>query len=62
MKTTIEQQPIRINGITFLEFMDKFRGKRIIDKYDKEVPKFVLFWSRKSITHILENYNLIDRE
>lgn len=63
METTIEQkEPIRINGLTFMNFIGKLRGKIIIDKNGYEIPKFVLFWSRKSINDILENYNLIDRE
>ena len=54
-------EPIRINGYSFLDFMNVFRGKIIINKYGNEVPKFVLFWSRKSIKEIKENYKLIDR-
>ena len=52
----------KINNLTFLDFMKEFQGKRIINKYGNEVPKFVLFWSRKSIAHISENYTLIDRD
>ncbi len=63
METAIKQkEPIRINGYSFLDFINVFRGKRIIDKNGHEVPKFVLFWSKKSIKEIKENYKFVDRE
>ena len=58
----MEQKTITINGLTFIEFISSLRGKRVINKNGQEVPKFILFWSRKTITDILEKYTLIDRE
>ena len=52
----------KINGLTFLEFMQGFKGKRIFNKHEQEVPKFVLFWSRKTIKEIKENYKFVDRK
>jgi hypothetical protein len=56
------EQTKKINNLTFLEFIDEFRGKRILNQYGKEIPKFLLFWSGKSTQIIKENYNLIDRK
>ena len=56
------RKEIKINGITFLEFCNIFRGLKILDKNDKEVPKYILFWKRLKVIHIKENYKLIDRD
>jgi hypothetical protein len=56
------EQTKTINGLTFLQFIDELKGKRILNHYGKEVPKFLLFWSGKSTQIIKENYNLIDRK
>lgn len=59
----MEQETIKkINGLTFLDFIKEFQGKRIFNRQDKEVPKFVLFWSRKTIKEIKENYKFVDRD
>ena len=55
------QEVKKINGLTFLEFMNEFKGKRIFDRNEKEVPKFLLFWSGKTITQIKKTHTLIDR-
>lgn len=58
----MEQETIKkINGLTFLEFMQEFKGKRIFNRHDKEVPKFVLFWSGKTVQRIKDTHTLIDR-
>lgn len=50
-----------VNGITFLDFMNIFRGKLIIDKNEREVPKFILFWKGLSPIEIKNTHTLIDR-
>ena len=52
----------KINGLTFMEFMQEFKGKRIFNHYGKEVPKFYLFWSGKKVHQIKLSYTLIDRK
>ena len=52
----------KINGLTFLDFMNEFRGKRIFNRHEQEVPKFVLFYSKLSIREIKERFNLVSRE
>lgn len=52
----------KINGLTFLDFMKEFQGKRIFNRHEQEVPKFVLFWSGKTISKIKDTHNLIDRK
>jgi hypothetical protein len=51
----------KINGLTFWEFMQEFKGKRIFNQYGKEVPKFYLFWSGKKVQQIKLTHTLIDR-
>ena len=59
----MEQETIKkINGLTFLDFIKEFQGKRIFNHYGKEVPKFYLFWSGKKVHQIKDTYNLIDRK
>ena len=59
----MEQETIKkINGLTFMEFMQEFKGKRIFNHYGKEVPKFYLFWSGKKVHQIKLSYTLIDRK
>jgi hypothetical protein len=50
-----------VNGRTFLEYMNAFRGKLIYDKNDREVPKFILFWKGISPTEVKNTHTLIDR-
>lgn len=52
----------KINNLTFLDFMNEFRGKRIFNSHDKEVPKFILFWSGKTVSQIKSSHTLIDRK
>ena len=52
----------KINGLTFLDFMLEFQGKRIFNKNNQEVPKFVLFWTGKKVQQIKNNYFLTGRE
>ncbi len=59
----MEQETIKkINNLTFMEFMQEFKGKRIINHYGKEVPKFLLFWSGKTVSKIKDTHVLIDRK
>ena len=59
MKT--DPKEFTINGLTFFQFSKHFEGKIILNKQDKEVPKFILYWQRKSIARIKETHTLIDR-
>lgn len=52
----------KINGLTFLDFMNEFRGKRIFNRHEQEVPKFVLFWSGKTVSKIKDSHTLINRK
>jgi len=56
------QEPKRINGKTFLQFCLALRGKTILNKYNKEVPKYILFWRGLTPEQVVENYNLISRK
>jgi hypothetical protein len=56
------QEPKTINGITFLDFMQEFRGKRIINQYGKEIPKYILFWKRLTPSQVKEKFNLVNRK
>jgi hypothetical protein len=56
------EQTKRINNLTFLEFMDEFKGKIILNQYGKEVFKYELFYSKISIHEIKEKFNLVNRK
>ena len=56
------EQTKTINGLTFLQFIDEFRGKRILNQYGKEIPKYILFWRGLTPEQVVENYNLISRK
>ena len=59
----MEQETIKkINGLTFLDFMKEFQGKIIINKHEQVIPKFVLFWSGKTVSKIKSSHTLIDRK
>lgn len=53
---------IRVNNLTFLEFMNNFRGKIILNKRGNEVPKFILFWAGIDPIKIKEHFTLINRK
>lgn len=53
---------IRVNGLTFLEFMNFFRGKKIINKRGFEVPKYELFWQGAHPEKVKEKFEIVDRE
>lgn len=53
---------IRVNNLTFLEFMNNFRGKIILNKANKEVPKFILFWAGIDPIKIKEHFTLVNRK
>jgi hypothetical protein len=56
------EQTKKINNLTFLEFIDELKGKRILNQYDKEIPKYILFWRKLTPEQIKERFNLINRE
>jgi hypothetical protein len=56
------EQTKKINNLTFLEFIDEFRGKRILNQYGKEIPKYILFWKRLTPSQVKEKYNLVNRK
>ena len=53
---------IRVNNLTFLEFMNEFRGKIILNKANKEVPKYLLFWNGASPEKIKDTFSLVNRK
>lgn len=60
--STDSEGVIRVNNLTFLEFMDFFRGKIILNKRGNPIPKYLLFWSGGSPEKIKENFTLINRK
>jgi hypothetical protein len=63
MKITIDEEGTRrINDLSFLQFMDCFKGKRILNKRNVEVPKFILFWAGASPIKIKETFTLVNRK
>jgi hypothetical protein len=56
------EQTKRINNLTFLEFMDEFKGKIILNQYGKEVFKYELFWKRLTPNQVKEKFNLVNRK
>ena len=56
------EQTKTINGLTFLQFIEELKGKRILNQYGKEIPKYILFWKRLTPNQVKENYNLISRK
>jgi hypothetical protein len=63
MKITIDEEGTRrINDLSFLQFMDEFKGKIILNKRNIEVPKFILFWAGASPIKIKETFTLVNRK
>ena len=61
-KKTI-QEPIKKNGLTYLEFCNELRGLEIYYK-NKIIPKYLLFWSKTKVDEILskgENFKKKER-
>ena len=56
------EQTKTINGFTFLQFMDEFKGKIILNQYGKEIPKYILFWKRLTPSQVKEKFNLVNRK
>jgi hypothetical protein len=56
------EQTKRINNLTFLEFMDEFKGKIILNHYGKEIPKYILFWKGLTPNQVKEKFNLVNRK
>ena len=52
----------KINGLTFLEFMLEFKGKRIFNHYGKEVPKYLLYWNKIKTNDVFLKYVVKNRE
>jgi hypothetical protein len=63
MKITIDAEGTRrINGLTFLNFMSEFKGKIILNKANREVPKYLLYWNGVSPIKIKETFTLVNRK
>jgi hypothetical protein len=60
--TTDEQGNIRVNDLTFLQFMNEFKGKIILNKRNVEVPKYLLYWNGVSPKKIKETFTLVNRK
>ena len=56
------EQTKTINGLTFLQFIEEFKGKIILNHYGKEIPKYILFWKRLTPSQVKEKYNLVNRK
>ena len=57
-----EDGTITVNGLTFLQFMNAFRGKYILNSNGNRVHKYLLYWSGVSIERIKEKFTLVDRK
>jgi hypothetical protein len=63
MKITIDAEgTIRVNDLTFLQFMNEFKGKIILNKANREVPKYLLYWNGVSPIKIKETFTLVNRK
>lgn len=60
--STDSEGVIRVNNLTFLEFMNEFRGKIILNKANKEVPKYILFWNGIDPIKIKDTFTLVNRK
>lgn len=59
MIKTIDNGVLRINGLSFLEFSNSFRGFNVVRKTNgARVPKFLLFWSGIPVAEIKSRYDL----
>jgi hypothetical protein len=56
------EQTKKINNLTFLEFIDELKGKRILNQYGKEIPKYILFWKGLTPSQVKEKFNLVNRK
>jgi hypothetical protein len=56
------EKELTINGKTFLEFCEELRGKKILNKYGKEIFKFQLFWNGLTTEQVKEKFNLVNRK
>jgi len=63
MKITIDEEGTRrINDLSFLQFMNEFKGKIILNKRNVEVPKYLLYWNGVSPIKIKETFTLVNRK
>lgn len=62
IKSINENGDITINGLTFLQFANEFKGFYILNKNGFRVFKYVLFWSGANPTKIKEKFTLIRRD
>jgi hypothetical protein len=60
--STDAEGTIRVNDLTFLQFMNEFKGKIILNKANREVPKFILFWAGINPIQVKEKFTLISRK
>lgn len=50
-----------VNGITFLTFCTQLRGYSVLNKNNKPIPKYLLFWNRVSIDDVFIKYKIVSR-
>ena len=63
MIKTIDNGVLRINGLSFLEFSNSFRGFNVVRKTNgARIPKFLLFWSGISVSEVKNRYDLESRK
>ena len=60
--TTDAKGTIRVNDLTFLEFINHFKGKIILNKRNVEVPKYLLYWNGVTPKKIKETFTLVNRK
>lgn len=63
MKKTIDNGILRINGLSFMDFSNSFRGYLILSKRTgRIIPKFLLYWSGISVAEVKNRFSLEHRK
>lgn len=59
MIKTIDNGVLTINGLSFLQFSNQFRGYVIVSmKTGRRIPKFLLYWSGASVSDVKTRFIL----
>jgi hypothetical protein len=62
MIKTIDNGILRINGLSFMEFSNSFRGYLILSKRTgRVIPKFLLYWSGLSVPEVKDSFSFEKR-
>lgn len=56
-----EDGTITVNGLTYLQFANEFKGYFILNKSQRIVPKYILFWQGIHPEKIKEKFTLVNR-